>query len=231
MAERIEHRFYGRRQGRPLSPARRELVAKYLPALEITPEKAQSGPVFGPQVDRLWLEIGFGGGEHLAALARDHPEIGLVGCEPFINGVAALLAKLEEADAGFSPHNLKIFPDDARLLMPSLPTAAFERIYALFPDPWPKTRHHRRRLIVPDNLDQFARLLRPRGLLRFASDHMEYARWALWHISRHPAFEWMAEGPKDWRRRFEGSVPTRYETKALGRGETCVYLTFRRRRS
>lgn len=231
MTERTEIRFYGRRHGRPLRPARRRLVSDILPLMEITAQMAEDGRIFDPPADRLWMEIGFGAGEHLVAMVRDHPEVGFIGCEPFVNGVAALLANLEAHESARRPGNLKIFADDARLLMPHLPAGAFERIYALFPDPWPKSRHLRRRLIVPENLDRFARLLRPGGLLRFASDHMEYVRWSLWHVRRHPAFEWVAAGPEDWRHRYLDSVPTRYETKALAGGGACVYLTFRRRNS
>ncbi|MBL23559.1 MAG: tRNA (guanosine(46)-N7)-methyltransferase TrmB [Rhodospirillaceae bacterium] len=228
MAERTEIRFYGRRHGRQLRPARRRLISEILPLLEISPDRTAENHQFDSAPEHLWMEIGFGAGEHLATLVKDYPGVGFIGCEPFINGVASLLAKIEAGDEAGPPKNLKIFPDDARLLMPHLPANAFERIYALFPDPWPKTRHHRRRLMSPSNLDQFARLLRPGGLLRFASDHMEYVRWTLWHVGRHPKFEWLAEGPEDWRQRDRDSIPTRYESKALARGEVCVYLTFRR---
>jgi len=224
-------RFYGRRYGRPLTPARRRLIDEALPAfaLKLDQPTADLNAFFDPPLSRFWLEIGFGAGEHLAALAADHPDVGFVGCEPYINGIGSLLAKVCTNDAARRPKNIKIYPDDARLLLPNLPTAAFDRIYAMFPDPWPKTRHHRRRLIAPETLDEIARLLKPGGIFRMASDHMEYIRWTLFHVRRHAAFEWVARRPVDWRRRYDDSTPTRYEAKAVSKGAECVYLTFRRR--
>ena len=183
MAEPPKFRFYGRRHGRPLKPVRQQLLSHLLPEMLL----ALDGPtddrdkIFESAPQQVWLEIGFGAGEHLAALVRDHPTIGFIGCEPFINGVASLLAKVGTLTPLSGPKNLKIFPDDARLIMPLLPPAAFDRIYAMFPDPWPKTRHNRRRLIAPETLDELARLLRPGGLFRMASDALRcrFWRWPL----------------------------------------------------
>ena len=230
MEPRITHRFFGRRFGRPLSNARRELILNVLPEMEITCKAAATiDGIFDPSIKKLCLEIGFGAGEHLADMVVKRPEVGFIGCEPFVNGVASLLARTQSRDTRVRPKNLKIFPDDARLLLPYLPAAIVDQIYVLFPDPWPKKRHHRRRLICSENLDQFSRLLRPGGVFHFASDHMSYVRWTLQHLCKHSDFDWLADGPHDWRFRFKESIQTRYESKALSSGCSCVYLTFRRR--
>ena len=231
MGPSTAHRFFGRRSGRPLSNARRELISDVLPEMEITCRAATNiDGIFDSSIKKLCLEIGFGAGEHLADMVIKRPEVGFIGCEPFINGVAALLAQTDSRDLKFRPKNLKIFPDDARLLLPHLPSAIVDQIYVLFPDPWPKKRHHGRRLICSENLDQFSRLLRPGGVFYFASDHMSYVRWTLQHLVKHSDFDWLADGPCDWRFRFKESIKTRYERKALSSGFSCVYLTFRRRR-
>ena len=224
------HRFFGRRFGRPLSNARRELISNVLPEMEITCKAAASiNKIFDPSIKKLCLEIGFGAGEHLADMVVKRPEVGFIGCEPFVNGVAALLARTQSRNIQVRPKNLRIFPNDARLLLPYLPSATVDQIYLLFPDPWPKKRHHRRRLICSENLDQLSRLLRPGGVFYFASDHMGYVRWTLQQLCNRSDFDWLADGPDDWRFRFEESIKTRYESKALSSGVSCVYLTFRRR--
>ncbi len=177
---------------------------------------------FAPREIRL--EIGFGAGEHLAHQAAAEPGVGFIGCEVFVNGVAALLARVKADDL----RNVRVFDDDARRLFGRLPEACLERIVAYFPDPWPKTRHHRRRLIQPASLDEFARVLKKGGELRFASDHMEYARWTLGRLLGHPAFAWAARRPQDWRERPDDSPETRYAAKARRQGARCVYLVFQR---
>lgn len=219
-------RSFGRRKGHRLRSGRRQLLESLLPRLRIDP----SGPVdreslFPRPIASLWLEIGFGAGEHLAAQARAHPDVGFVGCEPFVNGVAALLAEIDRDGLD----NIRILDDDARLLLPALPDACLDRVFLLFADPWPKARHHKRRFLGPESLNALARLLGDGGELRFASDHMGHVRWALFHTLRHREFAWTAMGPEDWRRRPGDGLPTRYERKALQKGEACVYLTFRRR--
>ena len=179
---------------------------------------------FGDGVSDLWLEIGFGGGEHLAAQAAANPGTGFIGCEPFINGVASLLAEIDRL--GLT--NIRIFDDDARLMLKALPDACLGRVFVLFADPWPKKRHHRRRFIAPDTLDQLARLMKDGAELRFASDHMGYVRWALSRLTAHADFQWTAAGPADWRTRPADAVETRYEEKALQKGLSCVYLSFSR---
>ena len=173
----------------------------------------------------FWLEIGFGGGEHLAAQAKAHPAVGFIGCEPFVNGVARLLANIEQENLS----NIRLFSDDARLLMDCIEDSKISRAFLLFPDPWPKKRHAGRRFINPENLDTLSRILCDGAQVRVASDEMGYIRWTLKHFRGHPDFEWMAEGAKDWRERPKDWPPTRYESKALALGRPCIYLQFRRR--
>lgn len=224
--DRQKRILYGRRQGRPLRAAQQRLLAERLPAYEVDLAAATNpSALFDPPRRRIWLEIGFGGGEHLAAQAATHPEVGLIGCEPFVNGVAKLLRRVELGRI----ENIRIFADDARALLDALPDASVERCFILFPDPWPKTRHHRRRIVSPETLDALARILTDGGLLRLASDHRGYVRWILFHATRHDAFEWRARGASDWRTRPRDWPATRYEEKAAARGVDSVYLEFARR--
>lgn len=218
--------FYGRRTGKKLRPGRQGLVETLLPKLQIAlPDQGfiDPGALFDRPPQALWMEIGFGAGEHLAGLAERHPERGYIGSEPFINGVGAYLSKHE----ALGLDNVRLFADDVRLLLPKLPADCLDGLYILFADPWPKTRHHRRRMIHPDNLQQFARVMKPGADLWFATDHMDYGRWALWHILRDPNFTWEANGPEDWSRPMDW-IPTRYEQKALTQGGACVYYRFRK---
>jgi len=168
----------------------------------------------------VWLEIGFGGGEHLAHQAELHPDINFVGAEPFINGIAKLLALIEEKRLT----NIRIYDGDARYLLEALPDASLERIYLLYPDPWPKTRHAKRRLVSAETLAHFYRLLRPRGLFLFASDIANYVDWTREHISALGGFTEAGESTQP----FENWVRTRYETKAKREGRETVYLQFQR---
>ncbi len=220
--------FHGRRHGHKLRPARRELIGRLLPRLRVAiPEgggEIDQEALFDGPKDDIRLEVGFGAGEHLAAQAGANPGVGFIGCEPFINGVAACLAVIEKNNLA----NVRLFDDDARLLFPTLPDRCLGRVYVLFSDPWPKKRHHRRRLIDNQTMDHLARLMKPGAELVFASDHMDYVAWTLAHLRRHPAFAWTARRPRDWRQRPAGWAATRYEAKALAKGESCAYLTFRR---
>lgn len=182
------------------------------------------GALFEPPVSDVWVEIGFGGGEHLAGQARAHPGVGLIGCEPYLNGVAALLARIEADALG----NVRIFADDARLLLPALAEAAVGRVFVLFADPWPKRRHRQRRLLSGETLAVLARVLRPGGDLIFASDSAAYVREVLARIVRQPAWEWPARRPADWRQPPAGWIETRYEAKAKRAGRRCYYLRFLR---
>jgi tRNA (guanine-N7-)-methyltransferase len=181
--------------------------------------------LFKPAVADVWLEIGFGGGEHLAAVAAANPEIGFIGCEPYVNGVANLLVLIEQFDLG----NVRIFDDDARLVLSRLPEASLGGIALLFPDPWPKKRHAHRRFVSPDSLDSLARVLRDGAELRIASDDPLLIRWTLAVLIAHPQFDWLPRGMKDWRSRPADWPPTRYEQKALARGACCTYLRIVRR--
>lgn len=173
----------------------------------------------------LWLEIGFGDGEHLAAQAAAHPEIAFIGCEPYVNGVAKLLGRVEREGLA----NVRVFMDDARLLIDALDEASVGRGFLLFPDPWPKKRHHKRRFVNRDTLDRLARVLHDGAELRVATDDPGYCRWVLVHATSHPDFRWRVAGPGDWRTRSADWPATRYERKALAGGARCVYLTFERR--
>ncbi len=221
MGEQFPRKLYGRRKGPKLSAHKEELHRSLLPkmALRLEPGADPRG-YFLPPVDDVWLEIGFGAGEHLLALARSHPNVGLIGAEPYEAGVCKLLSHL----ADDPPGNLRLHEGDARDILAALPDACLGRIVILFPDPWPKTRHHKRRFIQMEMLDQFARVLKPGGEWRFASDDAGYAAWTLERALAHPAFVWMAKGPGDWNRRPGDWPQTRYEAKALH--GPPVYLQF-----
>ncbi len=221
---------YGRRQGRPLRAGRKALLEEALPRLEITlPEDERplrAEELFDPLPQRLFLEIGFGGGEHLAWQAAHNPDTAFIGAEYFVTGVATLLGQLQEQGAE-AP--LRLYLGDARDLMERLPDAVLDRVFILFPDPWPKKRHHKRRLIQRETLDLLARLLKDGGELRFATDDPGYPSWALQRLSDHPAFAWQVAGPDDWRRRPADWPATRYEEKALKAGRRPAYLRLRRK--
>lgn len=170
----------------------------------------------------IWLEIGFGGGEHLVWQAEHHPDIGCIGCEPFLNGVAKALAQIR--DKGLE--NVRLFMGDARDVLDRMPDGSVSRVFVLFPDPWPKKRHRKRRLICAATLDQLSRILSPGGIVRAATDIPGQCRWILRHFAAHRDFDWTAERAADWRRRADDWPETRYEAKARAAGRPCVYLTF-----
>ena len=182
-----------------------------LPRLRV-PAEPFDPRTFAPGFCEAWLEIGFGGGEHLAAQAARHPQALLIGAEPFHNGVASALRHIDEQGLG----NVRVHHGDARELLGRLPDAALARVFILFPDPWPKTRHHKRRLIQADVVRELARVLAPGGSLRFASDWADYVDWALERFLANPAFRWTAERADDWRAPPPDHVTTRYEEKRLG---------------
>lgn len=225
--------LYGRRQGRPLRKQRAGLMASLLPRLRLAlpddaarlREPATLFPDMATPPQALWLEVGFGGGEHLAWQAAVHPEVGFIGCEPFVNGVASLLQHVQAQ----ALHNVRIVDDDARPLLAALPEASIDRCFVLFADPWPKPRHHRRRFIGPDNLPHLARILRDGAELRLASDDIGLVRWMLDHTWHHPDFVWLARAAADWRQRPADAPPTRYEEKARAAGRRPVFLRFIRR--
>jgi tRNA (guanine-N7-)-methyltransferase len=223
-----DHRLYGRRRGRPLRAGRRLLRDARLPQLAI--ELAKSGALdpaslFATPVAAVWLEIGFGGGEHLAEQAERHPDVGFIGCEVFDNGIARLVGEIARGDLA----NIRIFADDARLLLDRLEPGSIARVFVLFPDPWPKERHHKRRLVASATLDRLAAVMRPGTELRLATDDRFYLAWMLEHLTAHPDFVWAARRPQDWRERPADWPPTRYEAKARTAGRTPVFLRFLRR--
>ena len=190
-------------------------------------ELAERGPtaIFPRPPEEIWLEVGFGGGEHAFWQATHHPEIGLIACEVFQTGIATLLARLEREPAD----NIRIVDDDARRVIELMPDASLSRVFILFPDPWRKVRHHKRRVVSTPVLDELARTMRDGAELRLATDHVEYLRWMLALAPAHPDFEWLAQRPQDWRERPEDWQQTRYEAKAITEGRRPAFLRLRRR--
>lgn len=226
-----QHRqiFYGRRHGRPLRQQRQALMETLLPSLRLDAPagggRIDTAALFPRPVKDVWLEVGFGGGEHLATQVAAHPDVGFIGCEPFVNGVSSLLKHLEEQG---TTETVRVVPDDARPLLDALPDACLGRVFVLFPDPWPKLRHAFRRFIGPENLARLSRVMRDGAELRLATDDVQLSRWMLEHTWRHPDFTWLAQGPADWRDPPPDWTPTRYEQKARERGGKPVYLRFSR---
>ncbi|ESQ75902.1 tRNA (guanosine(46)-N7)-methyltransferase TrmB [Asticcacaulis sp. AC402] len=202
-------RSFGRIKARTLKPRQASLFDTLLPQIEGTDARVLSAVESGCDV---WLEIGFGGGEHLALQAARNPDVTFIGCEPFLNGVGSALRHI--ADAGLS--NVLILADDARPLLDKLPSASLSRIFILFADPWPKARHNKRRFIQPETVASFARVLKPGGTVRFATDWANYADWALERFEANPDLEWQAQRPTDWTVPPADHITTRYETKGLG---------------
>ena len=225
-AEYIDRRWYGRRSGRKLTATRQQLIDELLPQLRIDSARKLNdlSAIFSYPVQDVWMEVGFGAGEHLVGQARACPDVGFLGCEPYVNGVASLLSLINVHRV----KNIRVFDDDVRKLMPVLPRACLGRLYLLYSDPWPKARHHRRRVTAEKNLDSFARLLRPGAELRFATDQIEFAVWTLERICRDDRFIWLARRFVDWRVPPVDWVPTRYDQKARARGIQPVYLNFQR---
>jgi tRNA (guanine-N7-)-methyltransferase len=209
------HQFYGRRSGKPLRRNHAELMEKLLPQVAVD----LTQPLAGTESPR-WLEVGFGGGEHLAHQAVLHPDVSVVGAEAFRNGVAKLLALM----AADTITNLKVHYGDARALLEVLPDQCLERIYLLYPDPWPKERQKKRRFVSAQNLQHFERLLLPGGLFFFASDIPDYVDWTLHHVAEHSRFSCLSQSGEP----FENWRRTRYEAKALREGRTASYLVFRK---
>ncbi len=224
--------FYGRRHGKKLRKGQVEHLETTLQ--DIAPkgvtweENPDRRPIdlaglFGGKRP-VWLEVGFGGGEHMLAQAAANRDVGIIGCEPFVNGVAMFLAHM--AREGID--NVRVHAGDARDMLDVLPEGSVEKAFLLYPDPWPKSRHHKRRFIVRENLDALARALAPGAEFRVATDIGDYVRHTLANLMDHPSFEWTAEGPGDWREAWGDWPSTRYEAKALREGRTPTYLTFRR---
>lgn len=221
-------RLFGRRRGRALRAGQQAFLTELLPEIAVRLPASgylDPGALFVPARRTIWLEIGFGGGEHLALQAQRHSEVGLIGCEVFENGVVKLLAQI----ARHGIDNIRVFADDARLLIASLPRASIDRVFILFPDPWPKHRHHKRRIITDETLDRLAEIMSDDGELRIATDDSDYLCWILERVTVHPDLEWLARRPRDWRERPCGWPPTRYEEKAQLAGRSPAFLRLRRR--
>lgn len=222
--------FYGRLKGKSLRKSQKVYIDEDLAALspgkvdwDVNPEREaiDLNGLFGEKP--VWLEIGFGGGEHMVHQAARNPGTGLIGCEPYINGVAMLLGKIRDEGC----ENIRIHPGDVRDLFDVLPAKSVDRAFLLYPDPWPKKRHHRRRFVTPEHLEPLAQVLKPGAIFRVATDIPDYVRQTLQQVPKH-GFEWLAEGPADWREPWDDWLSTRYEQKALREGRVPHYLTFRR---
>jgi tRNA (guanine-N7-)-methyltransferase len=217
--------FFGRRKGKALRPGQQDLFGALLPRLRL-PHEGVIDPagLFPGPMNGFTLEIGFGGGEHLAARACQNPDRGYIGCEPFINGMAKMLGAVEREGLA----NVRLWDEDATALLPRIEPASLDEIYLLYPDPWPKRRQRKRRFVSPATVEGFARLLKPGGRFRFASDIDDYVGWTLARVGPSPAFRWTAARADDWRLPYPGWPGTRYEAKALREGRRPSYLTFER---
>jgi tRNA (guanine-N7-)-methyltransferase len=223
-----ERAFFGRRKGHRLRSHQLDLMATLLPRLALSlerPPRDHLVEMFSYPLESVRLEIGFGGGENLIAEATTHPAVGFIGCEPFVNGMAKVLALIETNAIG----NIRLYAGDAIDLLAWLPDAWLIQIDLLYPDPWPKRRHWKRRFIQDRTVAMLARVLRPGGLFRFATDIPDYAAWTLERLTRAPDFVWTAERADDWRKPWPGFCGTRYEAKAKREGRVPCYLEFCRK--
>ncbi|MGV1831431.1 tRNA (guanine(46)-N(7))-methyltransferase TrmB [Agrobacterium vitis] len=224
---RATEAFFGRRKGKPLRDQQVERMTHLLPERKLDLGSAAPGDLktlFPVPVQRIRLEIGFGGGEHLAHRARHDATTGFIGVEPFVNSMAKLLAVIE--DEGLP--NIRVYDDDATQLLDWLPASSIDQIDLLYADPWPKRKHWKRRFVSQVNLERFHRVLKPGAIFCFASDIDTYVNWTLLHCRNHGGFDWLAESSADWLTPYEGWPGTRYEAKARREGRSSAYLTFRR---
>ncbi|MEQ6201573.1 tRNA (guanine(46)-N(7))-methyltransferase TrmB [Sulfitobacter sp. HNIBRBA2951] len=222
--------FYGRLKGHNLKASQKAYLEEDLAALspgavdwDANPQRELldiDGMFDGKPA---WLEVGFGGGEHMVHQAAQNRDVGIIGCEPYINGVAMLLGKIRKAEID----NVKVHPGDVRDMFEVLPDESISKAFLLYPDPWPKTRHHRRRFVTQEHLEPLHRVLKPGAIFRVATDIEDYVRQTLQEVPR-AGFEWLAQGPSDWRVAWDDWLSTRYEQKALREGRVPHYLTFRK---
>jgi tRNA (guanine-N7-)-methyltransferase len=219
--------FFGRRKGHKLRLHQADLIAHLLPRLSLDIEKpapANLADLFDTACENVRLEIGFGGGEHLVAEALAFPDIGFIGCEPYVNGMAKILAQIEAHDI----RNIRLFAGDAAELLAWAPPRSLLRVDLIHPDPWPKRRHWKRRFVQDATVAAMARVLKPAGEFRFVSDIDDYGAWTLAHLLRSPDFAWTAERARDWHLPWAGYTMTRYGRKAEREGRRAAYLQFRR---
>ncbi len=228
--QRPRRNFYGRLKGKSLKPSQKGYIDEDLAALSPGAVGWEANPERNPlDLDALfggrpvWLEIGFGGGEHMVHQAARNPGVGIIGAEPYINGVAMLLGKIRRAGVD----NVAVHPGDVRDMFDVLPERSIDRAFLLYPDPWPKARHHRRRFVTPEHLEPLARVLKPGAVFRVATDIEDYVRQTLEQVPRF-GFEWLGERAEDWQRPWDDWLSTRYEQKALRARRVPHYLTFRR---
>jgi tRNA (guanine-N7-)-methyltransferase len=217
-------RLYGRSKGKTLRAHQTELMEGLLPALscDLSAPFRSAAHLFGQPIRDVWLEIGFGGGEHLVKAAQANCDVGLLGCEPFVNGMAKLLAQIERR--GLT--NVRLHLGDAIEAIDWLPDASLGRVFLLYPDPWPKRRHRKRRFVAPDTLAKLARVMKRGAELRFATDIDDYAGWTLSRIAQSPDFVWRDKRANDWLAPWDDWTATKYEIKAMAAGRKPVYLTF-----
>ena len=230
MTEKPRRQFYGRRKGRPVRVQKQKLLDRLLPSLRLSLQEGDANiepqSFFAVPPKEVWLEIGFGGGEHLAELAFRNPDVGFIGSEVFLNGVASFLEHHEEKKLS----NVRLFPDDVRLLLKTLKPQSLHKVMVLFPDPWPKARHNKRRLVQKETLEILSNLLIEGGELRLASDHKDYVAWMLEEIEKVPSLVFSEDISFEGRQKRPSSWPaTRYEEKAAKKGITSTYLSLTKR--
>lgn len=233
MEQETLRKRWGRRKGRPLNMTRQEAMDNVLSryGLDIAhiensrPQSQNPQSFFENHLKEIWLEIGFGNGEHVIGIAKANPDVGIIGCEPFVNGVSALCKMIEEQDIT----NIRIWPDDAHVLMNRLSPDSIDTCFVLFPDPWPKLRHHKRRFIRKENMDVLSGLIKSQGILHLATDHPDLAEWMLEQGITHSDFEWLAESCEDWQKEPDEWVKTRYQVKALEQGRKSFFMNFKRK--
>lgn len=229
---RPERGVFGRRKGRPLSPERKTAIQDILPRIGIDSAKLTRNhrttprDIFGKDFPSYWMELGFGQGEHVTTLAHREPDTGFIGAEPFINGVSTLCKDLQQNYP--ATDNVRCLMDDGMIVAESLAPESLDGIYILNPDPWHKLRHHKRRIINQTNLDIFAHILKPNGMLVMTTDVEPLAEWMCTHAAAHPAFTWTAQTKADWQTRPKDWVTTRYEVKGAKGAKRMAYLFFRK---
>lgn len=224
--EQVATAFFGRRKGKPLSPTQQKLVDELLPKISVNPSEAISDirQIFAHNPKEIWLEIGFGGGEHMIRQAMDNPHVGLIGCEPFINGAVKALGQIEKEEID----TIRMYDEDAAHVLDWLPDGSIDRIFLLYPDPWHKKRHWKRRFVSDRNLKRFVRVLKPGGIFRFASDIEDYVEWTLEHVDAVSELHERCDDPTDRLAAWPDWKRTRYEEKAFREGRKPQYLSFER---